>query len=158
MSDASKREVIKALNAFLKGEHMAIRSYDEFVHNVQDHSIKKELARIQQEHKQHAADIARRIQELGGKPQESTGLAGIMAWAMMEVAEITGQTDLDIVKRALEGEDLGIKSAAKVVEGDLDPVSEKLVRQILSADQAHLGALRELINTYENSICCDGSN
>ncbi len=129
---------------------MAIRSYNEFVHNAQNYSIKNELARIQREHKRHAADIAQRIQELGGKPEESTGLAGIMARTMMEVAEITGQTDLDIAKRALEGEDIGIKSAIKLVEGKLDPVSEKLIRQILSADQAHLDALRQLIDTYEN--------
>lgn len=151
MGDAPKREVIDALNAFLKGEHMAIRSYNDFVYNLHDGELKKELQSIQMDHKEHAADIVQRIQEMGGQPQEGTGLAGFMAGTMMEVAELTGQGDLDILERAYDGEDIGIDSASKIVQGNLDQESEELIRRILSDEHDHLKTLKNLISTYEKS-------
>jgi len=57
--------VIEELNSLLEGNYMAIHGYERYIQHVKDPNIKKELQRIQQEHKQNSALIAERIQNLG---------------------------------------------------------------------------------------------
>ncbi|MBW8351113.1 PA2169 family four-helix-bundle protein [Bacillus sp. IITD106] len=52
---------------------MAIHSYEHYIQNISNPAVKKTLQKIQQEHKQHFAKTADRIQNLGGKPVEDNG-------------------------------------------------------------------------------------
>lgn len=51
----NNENIVKELNAYLKGEYMAIHSYEHYIQNISNPNIKKALQKIQQEHKQHAA-------------------------------------------------------------------------------------------------------
>jgi bacterioferritin len=137
--------VVKELNALLKGNYMAIHGYEKFIQNVEDPVAKNELQRIQKEHKQNAAAIAERIQNLGGVPEDGPGLMGTMGELMNRLKGVSGNTEF-IIKDALESEDKGIKMAEELVRGDLGPESRKLVEDILNVNRQHVSQLNNLLN------------
>ena len=67
------------LNAYLKGEYMAIKSYQDFIERTKDPSIRQKLQSIRQDHERHAVRISERISNLGGRPVKGAGFMGIMS-------------------------------------------------------------------------------
>ena len=137
--------VVRELNALLKGNYMAIHGYEKFIQNVKDPDAKSELQRIQQEHKENAALIAERIQNLGGVPEDGPGLMGTMGELMNSLKGVSGNTEF-IIKDALESEDKGIKMAEEIVRGDMDQESRKLVEDILDVNRRHVSQLDSLLH------------
>lgn len=136
---------IEELNAFLKGQYMGIHAYENLIQNTEDLFLKKELQKIQQEHKIHALRVAERIQNLGGRPVNDEGWKGSMTNFM---GRITAPKSADIImKKALKGEELyGIQLSHEIVKGDLDPQSDQLIDEILAHDEKHVEKLRKLLN------------
>jgi bacterioferritin len=132
--------VVKELNTFLEGNFMAIHAYENYIHHIDDVEIKQVLQKFQQEHKQHAMMIAERIQNLGGKPVDDVGMMGSVAELINKIKGSTkGSTD--ILKDALVGEHRGIEKSKELLNGELDPESLTLVKNILSIDQKHVELL-----------------
>jgi rubrerythrin len=136
---------INELNAFLKGEHMAIDSYEKYIRDVDDEKIKGELQKIQQDHKQHAIKIAEEIQNLGGKPEKGVGASGKIAEVLSNVKKIGPRDSVTILKDAYDGENMGINLAAEIVKGDLESKSSAVIKDILDDDRDHLQKLNKMI-------------
>lgn len=129
------------------GEHMAIQSYEHFLQQVDDNSVKKMLQKIQQDHKYHAIRIAEQIQNLGGCPVNDPPM---MAEFMLALKSLH-KKDLDsVIKDAYVGEKRGIKKSEEIVKGDLDSESMKLVNDILQEDRTHLTILKDLIKHVDD--------
>lgn len=137
------QSVIDELNTFLEGNYMAIHAYDQYIHHMDDDMIKRQLQQIQQQHKQHAALIAERIQNLGGKPVHDVGMMGKMAEFMQQMKSTTDREH--ILKDALVGEQRGIKTSQELMEQDLDQESLQLVESILNRDREHVTLLQNLL-------------
>ncbi len=135
---------IKTLNELLKGEHMAIKGYESVLPYLSE-SCRKEISSIIRDHKEHALEIADRITQLGGIPEESTGIAGAMSQMKLK-AESMVRDEKSILTKLYDGEDQGIAAVEKVSEGDLDRTSMEMVRKILRTDHDHLKKLQQLIN------------
>lgn len=139
-------DVIKELNAFLKGQYMGIHSYENYIQKINNEDIKKELQQIQQDHKEHAAKVAERIQNLGGKPVDDEGFIGSMQQVMSQIKGIPDDTG-QMLKNILKGEDTyGIQLSEEIVKGDLDDESRKLVEEILDHDRKHVKILNNLLH------------
>lgn len=137
-------DVIKELNAFLKGQYMGIHAYEHLIQSVDDFYIKKELQEIQQDHKIHAMRVAERIQNLGGHPVDDEGFIGSIQEFMSRFT--TPESTDGILRTALKGEDYyGIQMSHEIVKGDLDVESKQLVDEILRHDEKHVARLRELL-------------
>ncbi|WP_211091263.1 DUF2383 domain-containing protein [Metabacillus sediminilitoris] len=95
----NKNTVIKELNEYLKGEFMGIHAYEHYIQHTNDQNMKKSLQQIQQDHKQHAAKIAERIQNLGGKAAEDNGFMGSIRESMMMIKGFPDTTD-EILKES----------------------------------------------------------
>lgn len=143
-------KVIDELNTFLKGEYMGVDSYEKFIQKAHDNHIKNELQNIQMDHKNHAVKISKRIQDLGGEPVKSVGFTGKIAELASNIKNIGKNDDVEILKQAYDGEDLGIKMASKIVKGDLDDKSAELIKDILNEDRNHLDRLNNLIREVGN--------
>ncbi len=129
------------------GEHMAIQSYEHFLQQVEDQSVRSKLQKIQRDHKFHAIRIAERIQNLGGRPVNDLPK---MAELMLTMKRLH-KKDLDsIIKDAYVGEKRGIEKSEEIVKGDLDNESMNLVNNILQEDMMHLTILKELIGQVDN--------
>ena len=136
--------VIKELNAYLKGEYTAIHSYEQYIEQVTEPAIKTELQRIQQEHKEHAAKIAERIQNLGGRAVNDNGVMLSMMEGMKRLKGTPDTTD-GILQSAIHGQEMGMKMTEEIVRGDLDPESKKMVAENLDEDREHINQLNNLI-------------
>lgn len=134
------KKVVKELNAYLKGEYMAIKSYGDFIERTKDQSVKQELQNIQQDHKRHAEKVSDRINQLGGRPVKGPGFMGVMSDMKNLVKRNSNDTDF-ILKDAGRGEYKGIQMAEEVVKGDLDAESMNLIKGILDEDRDHVGKL-----------------
>jgi bacterioferritin len=143
-------KVVEELNEILKGEHMGIGAYERLINDCKDEKVRSELKKIQNDHKKHTQQLASRIQALGGKPQHSTGMGGLMASAMGTIESMTSSDTLSVLKRAYDGEDQGIAAVEEIIKGDLDEESNKLVKNILSEDHDHLKKMARMIGEYEN--------
>ena len=139
------KKVVKELNAYLKGEYMAIKAYDGFMERIKDPSMKQELQNIQRDHKKHAARVSERINNLGGKPAKGAGLMGTMSDVKNLMKRNSDDTSF-ILKDAGKGEYRGIQMAEEVVKGDLDPDSLKLIKDILNEDRSHVGKLSGFVH------------
>ncbi len=129
------------------GEHMAIKSYEHFIQQVEDDTVKKELQLIQQDHKFHAMKIAEQIQNLGGYPVSDLPM---MAETMLSLKSLH-KKDLDsIIKDAYVGEKRGIEKVEQICKGDLDSNSAKVIAGILQEDKEHLITLQNLIGNVDN--------
>lgn len=134
---------ITELNTFLTGEHMAIQSYEHFLQNVEEQETKKTLQKIQKEHKMHALKIAEQIQNLGGYPINDPPLT---AELMLKLKSLNPKSTNSLLKDAYIGEQRGIEVASKIVKGDLDQDSRRLIEEILHEDSLHLTILKDLIS------------
>lgn len=139
------KNVVKELNAYLKGEYMAIKAYENFIHRIKDPSMRLELQKIQRDHKQHALKVSKRIRNLGGIPVKGAGLIGVMSDMKNLVKRNSGDTKF-ILKDAGNGEYRGIQMAEEVVKGDLDADSLKLIKSLMEEDRAHVGRLSGFIH------------
>lgn len=135
------KRVVKELNAYLKGEYMAIKAYEGYIHRIKDSNLKEELKSIQKDHKKHAVKVSERIRQLGGKPAKGAGMIGFMSDIKNLVKPGKDDTGF-ILKDAGAGESRGINMAEEVVKGDLDAESLKLVKSLLEEDRGHVGKLK----------------
>lgn len=134
---------IRALNEWLKGQYMGLHAYDHFIEKLKDESVKREFQRIHQDLQRQASDIADRIRQLGGEPVTSEGILGavqsyIASWRIAPCSD-------EIIKKALEGEQLGIEMTEKTVRGELSASSLALARRILDEDRRHVETLQRLL-------------
>lgn len=138
----NEEHIVKELNEYLKGEYMGIHAYEHFIKHTDDPSLKNELQRIQQEHKHHAAKIAERIQNLGGKAVNDNGMMLSIQEVMMNIKEQPNNNE-EIIKGVLKGQEIGINKVEKIVRGDLDSTSLQLVQDNLSDDRNHINELNQ---------------
>lgn len=141
-----EREIaIRELNAFLKGRYMGIRQLENLIQNTNEDSVKKELQEIQQIHKNQAIKIAERIQNLGGRPVDGTGITGTMQEWMGRVKGYPRDRE-GIIELAKKGEDFySLEISEEIVRGDLDEGSRALIEEILDEDRQIVTRLERLL-------------
>ncbi|MDP4085876.1 MAG: ferritin-like domain-containing protein [Bacillota bacterium] len=133
------------LNALLKGQYMGIHQYENYIQHTSDQQLKKQLQRIQQDHKRHALVIAERIQNLGGTPVDSTGFVGNMQEMMSKMKGLPDQNS-ELIQELLVAEDkYAVELSEEIVKGDLDPESKKIVEQVIDEDRGHVQELKNLL-------------
>lgn len=139
------KDVVKELNAFLKGQYMGIHAYENLIQHVEDPNIKKLFQNIQKDHKEHAMQVAERIQNLDGKPVDDEGIIGSMQGAISQLN--TPRDTQELIKHALVGEGYyGIQISEEIVKGDLDEQSSMIIEEILDKDRNHVKELTQYIN------------
>lgn len=135
-----ENETIKELNEFLKGQYMGIHSYEHYIQKLTDPLLINQFQKIQQDHKHHAMIVAERIQNLGGKPVDNEGMIGSFQRFISQLN--LPDTTEGLIKGAMKGEGMGITASEKIVRGDLDEESRRMVEDILDKDREHLQLLQ----------------
>ena len=134
---------IKELNTALKGEYMAVEGFDHYIQDIGDKDLKKKLMDMQQQHQFHTIQLSERIQQLGGNPVNSSGVAGFMVEAKQKITP-KKYIDNNIIKTAIEGEEIGLEAYGEIVAKLSDPDNQKLAKEML-VDCVHI---MEELNTY----------
>lgn len=105
---------VEQLNSFLKDELAAVETYHQCIEKVDDAGITSNLADLEQSHKARADLLSRKIQELGGTPENKSGVWGSFAKAVEGGAKLFG--DKAAVSALEQGEDRGKENYEKKVE------------------------------------------
>jgi DNA-binding ferritin-like protein len=121
---------IKELNTALKGEHMAIESFDYYIQDAKDEGTKKNLMDIQQQHQFHAMQLSERIQKLGGNPVNSSGVTGVMAEIKNKVTP-KKYVDNNMIKSIVQGEELGIQAYGDIMANLSDASNQRLTEEMM---------------------------
>ena len=135
---------IKELNTALKGEHMAIESFDYYIQDAKDEDTKKSLMDIQQQHKFHAMQLSERIQHLGGNPVNSSGVTGVMAELKNKVTP-KKYVDNNMIKSIVQGEELGIQAYGDIMANMSDASNQKLTEEMLIESVRIVEKLNQMI-------------
>ena len=140
------KETIKVLNQLLQGEYMALESFNLFISRMDDENIKDELLQIQKEHRNNIETLSNYILDVGGKPEENTGMKGKMG-DMMLSNQLGPTSDAnEVIEKAIDGETKGINKTEKILRGNLDDDSRRLVGQILDNDRNSIDKLRNILS------------
>ncbi len=115
---------------------------------------------VKQEFKQHAADeqghalqIAERINQLGGKPNfNPEGLA-----TRSHADYVEGQNLVDMIRENLVAERIAIETYREMVRyfGDKDPVSRRMMEEILAKEEEHANDMHDLLIAHEGTPMLD---
>lgn len=135
---------VKELNTALKGEHMAIDSFDHYIHDTRNEALKKKLMDMQQQHQFHAMQLSERIQQLGGNPANSSGITGFMAEIKHKVSP-KKYIDGNIVKTAKEGEEIGLEAYGEILSKLSDPANKQLAKEMLEDNVKIVESLNNLM-------------
>lgn len=140
---------IDTLNQLLQGEQMGVNSFNVIIDKIHNEDIKNSFQEMQESYRKHSSQLAKRIQDLGGQPNEKLGLKGVMADAMLNINLSVNDDDKHIIEKAMEGVGKGVSMAEEIAKGDLDSESNKLVKRILDEDREHVNIMNSLKNKLD---------
>ena len=144
MPDNTKK--VKSLNRLLRGEYMAVESFNTFISRTKDENVKKIFQEVQKQHRKNIEKLAGYIQDIGCRPHENLGMKGKMADMKVNIdLGLRADTD-EIIKKAVEGETQGVNMAEKVLRGSLDDKSRDIAGEILHKDRRSIDELNSLKN------------
>ena len=126
------KSTVEELNALLRDELMAIKTYQQALEGRSAFSGKSELSRCQLSHERRAELLREQIELLGGTPAGSSGFRGAVAKVIEGSAVAMGE---GVAIRALEEwEDKGLKDYVARSE-KLDPPARQVVTSRLLPEQ-----------------------
>lgn len=135
---------VNSLNELLKGEYMAVESFNNFIPKLDCEQAKGCFQDIQNQHRENISNLAGYIQDIGGQPKENLGMRGKMADFMLDMELGSNVDDKEIINKAIKGETNGVNMAEKVLRGNLDDESRKIAGDILERDRQSIEKLKAL--------------
>lgn len=142
------KKSINTLNQLLQGEQMGVDSFNVVIDKIHCDDMKNSFQKMQEDYRKHSSQLAKRIQDLGGQPNEKLGLKGVMADAMLNINLTANDSDEHVLEKAIAGVGKGVSMAEEIAKGDLDSESEELVKKILDEDRKHIS----IMNDFKNKI------
>jgi bacterioferritin len=136
--------IIEELNTLLRGTYMGIRSFEHYIHKVEDEELKRVFQSMQQDVKLNAQKLAQRIQNLGGVPADGEGFSGTLH-SFMHNAMLPNDTS-EMIENALKGLDhYGVQYSEELVRGDLDPQSRQIAEAVIDTSRRQIEELRQYL-------------
>jgi demethoxyubiquinone hydroxylase (CLK1/Coq7/Cat5 family) len=144
----AQEKSIEVLNSYLRGEISAVETYEMASTKVTETNLGTELEECRRSHQERADLLTARIQQLGGRPSEGSGIWGGFAKLIQGGAKVFG------ARAALaaleEGEDYGLKMYREREDLEkLDPESRRLVEsQLLAAQERTHATVSRLKHSF----------
>ncbi len=107
------------LNSLLRGELSATETYQQAMAKVGNEQGATELRQIRDDHRTAANAIRQHIHEMGGKPDQDSGVWGAWAKAVEGTAKLFGNKAA--MKALKEGEEHGISMYERVMKDESVP-------------------------------------
>ena len=145
---ADRETVLKVLNEALATELVCVLRYKRHYFMAEGFNARgaqQEFLEHANEEQMHADQIAERITQLGGEPDFNPD--GLTMRSHAEYKE--GTSMMDMIKEDLIAERIAIDSYREIVQylGDDDPVTRRMLEDILATEEEHADDLVSLIKT-----------
>lgn len=123
---------IRHLNDFLQNELSSVETYGQCIEKIDNAVITSSLAELQSSHRRRADLLASKVRELGGTPEESSGVWGSISKMMTGGAKMFG--DKAAMSALEQGEDRGRDSYLEHIE-ELSPACQSFVNTEILPEQ-----------------------
>ncbi len=139
------KKVIRALNAVVKVEAMAIQIYRAQMWRFRGkQEIAQKLVDATDNERKHFADLASRVRDLGGTPSRLSPLFAVAGWIMGFLPAVVGKVP------ALKVDILVEERAVKDYQGflnrvDFDDESRDIMERNMADEKEHIRAWKESI-------------
>ena len=130
MNNTLQKNDIDQLNHFLRGEILAVETYDQAVAKATDTGALNVLRENKTSHAGRVDLLRSEVQKLGGKPVDVSGPWGAFAKAIQGGAKLFGESAA--IAALEEGEDHGLKVYR---DDDLSPTTKQFVQSKLLPEQ-----------------------
>lgn len=97
---------VETLNSFLRGEISAVETYRQAIGHISDDRIRSQIEDCLHDHEHRVEALRERIEKMGGKPSEGSGVWGTFAKLVQAGADVLGEKTA--VQALEEGEDHGL--------------------------------------------------
>ncbi|HEX5749639.1 MAG TPA: DUF2383 domain-containing protein [Archangium sp.] len=97
---------VETLNSFLRGEISAVETYRQAIGHVSDERLRSQLEDCMHDHEHRVEALRERVEKLGGKPVEGSGIWGTFAKLVQGGADLLGEKSA--IQALEEGEDHGL--------------------------------------------------
>ncbi|HYO67166.1 MAG TPA: DUF2383 domain-containing protein [Archangium sp.] len=97
---------VETLNSFLRGEISAVETYRQAIGHVSDERIRSQLEDCLHDHEHRVEALRERVEKLGGKPAQGSGIWGAFAKLVQGGADLLGEKTA--IHALEEGEDHGL--------------------------------------------------
>lgn len=143
-------QVVGVLNEALATEIVCVLRYQFhyfMATGIHSPAIADEFREHAEEEQEHAGRIAERIKQLGGKPEmDPSAIAKVSHTEYKE-----GVSLVDMIREDLIAERIVIETYREMVRyfGQKDPVSRRLMEEILAKEEEHADELADMLFTVE---------
>jgi uncharacterized protein (TIGR02284 family) len=138
---------IDKLNSFLRGERSAVETYDQAIEKLDDDpTMRQRLRSLRDSHNARVQQLASRILNLGGKPDETSGVWGGFAKLVEGGAKLFGKSAA--ISALEEGEDHG----NRLYENNLDELSADTREFIRSQIMPEQSRTHDMLSAIERAI------
>jgi bacterioferritin len=143
-------QVVGVLNEALATEIVCVLRYQFhyfMATGIHSPAIADEFREHAEEEQEHAGRIAERIKQLGGKPEmDPSALAKVSHTEYKE-----GVSLVDMIREDLIAERIVIETYREMVRyfGQKDPVSRRMMEEILAKEEEHADELADMLFTVE---------
>lgn len=137
---------IDKLNSFLKDEVAAVETYQQCIDKVDDPVLTTSLTNIQQSHQARVDLLGKKIQDLGGNPDYTSGLWGSFSKLIEGGAKLFGEKSaIDALER---GEDRG-RDNYQNDAADLSPEIRSFIESTILPEQLRS---HEMLNRVQDLV------
>jgi bacterioferritin len=114
---------------------------------INSEGIKAEFTEHAREEREHAEQVAERINQLGGKPNfNPEGLVGRSASQYADA-----ETLIDMIRENLIAERIAVEHYRELIRyfGDRDPATRTMIESILAKEEEHANDMHDLLVAHE---------
>jgi bacterioferritin len=145
-----REQTISILNEALATELVCVLRYKFhyfMATGIHSAGVAAEFLKHAQEEQQHADRIAKRIKQLGGKPEMNPAV--IAKASHSEYQE--GNSLADMIREDLVAERIAIETYREIINyfGEQDPTSRLMMEEILTKEEEHADELADLLFAIE---------
>jgi bacterioferritin len=143
---ADREQVISVLNEVLATETVCTLRYRNhyfMASGIHSSGVEAEFLEHAQQEQEHADRVAKRITELGGRPNLNP--EGLATRSHAQYGE--GQTLEEMIKEDLVAERIAIATYSEIVRwlGTDDPTTRRLIEEILAVEEEHADDMAKLL-------------
>lgn len=140
------QQSVAVLNEALATEILCVLRYRFHYHmasGIHSAAVAEEFLEHANDEQEHATRLAKRIKELGGKPEMNPEV--VARTSHTEYNE--GDSLVDMIREDLVAERIVIETYRQMIEffGDKDPTSRRLMEEILEKEEEHADDLADLL-------------
>lgn len=136
---------IETLNSFLRGEISAVETYRQAIARVSDAKMKDEMEQCLHDHEHRVESIRERVEKLGGKPSQGSGIWGAFAKLTQAGADLLGEKSA--IQAIEQGEDHGLADYNRDVDKTHGEVRRFVRMELLPAQKSTHARMSRLKKT-----------